>query len=110
MLHLKPDLVDLNAAKDFASRAARMPPATRTQLRMHAPGFATQCGWLAHDLNAAGVVGNAKEAAADRGRALADVAVANLVDLVTEVHEARVDDVLGSEVESPHRGPPVDAS
>ena len=34
MLHLKPDLVDLNAAKDFESRAARMPPATRTQLRI----------------------------------------------------------------------------
>ena len=110
MLHLKPDLVDLNAAKDFASRAARMPPATRTQLRMHAPGFATKCGWLSHDLNAAGVVGNARDAAADYGRALADIAVANLVDLVTEVHEARVDDVLGNEVESPHRGSPVDAS
>ena len=110
MLHLKPDLVDLNAAKDFASRAARMPPATRTQLRMHAPGFTTKCGWLSHDLNAAGVVGNARDAAADRGRALADVAVANLVELVTEVYEARVDDVLGNEVESPHRGPPVDAS
>ena len=38
------------------------------------------------------------------------MAVANLVELVTEVYEARVDDVLGNEVESPHRGPPVDAS
>ena len=106
MLHLKPDLVDLSAARDFASRAARMPPATRTQLRMHAPGFATKCGWLSHDLNAAGVAGNARDAAADHGRALADLAVANLVELVTEVYEARVDDVLGNEVEARNFGRP----
>ena len=109
MLYLKPSLVDLNAARDFESRAKRMPPATRQQLRMHAPGFATKTGWLSQDLHPAGVVGNATDATADRGAALAAAAVDNLVQLITELHAADPDEVLGSEVETPHQGPPLDA-
>ena len=57
MLHLRPELVDTAAARDFASEAAKVPK--EAQLQMHALGFSTKMGWLSQDLNTHGVVGNA---------------------------------------------------
>ncbi|MGY6635227.1 MAG: creatininase family protein [Alkalilacustris sp.] len=63
MLHFRPELVDMAAARDFASsaEAAPIPPVGPVSL-----------GWIASDLNPAGVVGNAAAATPERGRATAE--------------------------------------
>lgn len=62
MLHFRPDLVDMAAARDFASSAegAAIPPVGPVAL-----------GWIARDLNPAGAVGEAHLATAAKGRAAA---------------------------------------
>ena len=103
MLHLRPELVALDAARDFASAAAERPRAAA--LQMHAPGFANKAGWLSQDLNAAGVVGAAASLAdAEKGAALADACVDALVELLVEVHDADVDEMLGTEPLFPPQG------
>ena len=59
MLHFRPDLVDMTAAQDFRSSAegAAIPPTGPI-------GY----GWIASDLNPAGVAGDAHLATADKGR------------------------------------------
>ncbi len=67
MLHFRPDLVDMAQAQDFRSSAegAAIPPTGPI-------GY----GWIASDLNPAGVVGDAHLASADKGR-------------LTALHQAR---------------------
>ena len=45
MMHLTPELVSLDAARDFASKAQEIPK--EAALQLHAPGFANKVGWLA---------------------------------------------------------------
>lgn len=64
MLHLRPDLVRREALVDFAGLPARWAGEDRT-LGVERPAG---IGWMAQDLNPAGVCGNAAAADAERGR------------------------------------------
>ena len=104
MLHLRPDLVSMEAARDFASRAARQPRSAA--LQVHALGFANKMGWLSQDLHPAGVVGAAASLSdADKGATLASECVAGLVQLLVEVHNADVDELIGTAPLYPPQGP-----
>lgn len=72
MLHFRPELVEMALAADFRSSAegAAIPPVGPVSL-----------GWIAADLNPAGVVGNAAAATAARGRATAEHQAAGFLAL-----------------------------
>lgn len=76
MLHFRPDTVDRDAARDFASSAegAAIPPTGPLSY-----------GWIASDLNPAGTVGNAAAATAEKGRATAAHQVAGFIGLLRAV-------------------------
>ena len=76
MLQFNPDTVDMSAARDFRSSAegAAIPPTG-----------ALSYGWIASDLNPAGVVGNAAAATAEKGRATAEHQVRGFVGLLRAV-------------------------
>lgn len=90
MLHFRPDLVDMAKAENFVSNVERA-EAEFTLLRQtgtHA--FA----WIASDLNAHGVVGNAAIATADKGRLTADFQAGGFVTLLKDVRTAKLADCL----------------
>lgn len=76
MLHFQPETVDMAAARDFASTAegAAIPPIGPLSY-----------GWIASDLNPAGVVGNAAAGSAEKGQATARHQAAGFVALLQEV-------------------------
>jgi creatinine amidohydrolase len=79
MLHFRPELVEMSEARNFRSSA---------QDGGIAPIGAISYGWIASDLNPAGVVGDASIATADKGRATAAHQVAGFVDLLRQVEAA----------------------
>lgn len=81
MLHVRPDLVRMDRAADFAST----PAALHAGFRHMAAGDRLNFAWQAQDLNPSGAVGNAGDADAERGRALVDAAAAKLAALLQEV-------------------------
>lgn len=80
MLHLRPDLVRLEALKDFIGLPAQMAREKRI-LGVETP---VGIGWMSQDLNRAGVVGNAAGADAKRGSALLSYLADRLVILLRE--------------------------
>ncbi len=82
MLHFRPDLVDMAAARDFRSTAdgAPIPPTGPTSL-----------AWVASDLNPAGVVGDAHLATAGKGRETCAHMVAGFVRLLYQVRDLSLD-------------------
>jgi len=81
MLTLKPSLVDMAQAQNFASTAQ-----DRAQsLEILGNGKSAKLGWQMQDYNLAGVVGNAAAASADKGRALVDAAGRGLALLLAEM-------------------------
>lgn len=76
VLAFRPGTVDMAAARDFRSSAetATIPPIGPTSY-----------GWIASDLNPAGVVGEAHLATANKGEALAAHCVAGVVGLLREM-------------------------
>ena len=62
MLHFRPNLVDMDAARDFRSTA---------QDGGLQPTGMPSYGWIASDLSDAGTVGDASKATAGRGAAIA---------------------------------------
>lgn len=68
MLAIAPELVDMEAAKDFPNFAAKMAEEYKT-LRAEGPAA---IGWQSQDLNKEGVMGNAAAADAERGENLLD--------------------------------------
>lgn len=87
MLHLRPDLVDMAKAENFVPLSVTM----EQQFRLLAPEAPFGFGWQAQDLNPAGVCGNAAAADAERGRLLAEHAVAQFIELVGEVSRFPLD-------------------
>jgi creatinine amidohydrolase len=87
MLHLRPDLVRMEHARDFRSTQHEM-IAEMTHLRVHGQ---VQYGWKAQDLNPAGAVGNAAAATAEKGRLSLDHAARGFVDLAADVHRFALD-------------------
>jgi creatinine amidohydrolase len=81
MLHLRPDLVDRSAARDFRSLAETM----REGNRHLAPTGTHAFAWIATDLNPAGAVGDAAAATAEKGRAVAEHQARGFVELLREV-------------------------
>ena len=81
MLHLRPDLVRMEKAKDFRSNQLDFIDEFK-HLRGHGP---VQFGWKAQDLNPEGALGNAAAATADKGRAAIDHQAAAFVDLCRDV-------------------------
>lgn len=87
MLAARPDLVNMDAARDFASAQTRMIEEF-VHLRAHGPA---QFGWKAEDLNPAGTVGNAANAAADKGRRSIEHAAAGLIALCRDIDRFDLD-------------------
>ncbi|MCW5715940.1 MAG: creatininase family protein [Bauldia sp.] len=82
MLHLRPDLVRMDKARDF--RSAQLSFIEEfSQLRAHGP---SQFGWMAQDLNPLGALGNASNAAAEKGRLVIEHQAAAFVALCRDVH------------------------
>jgi len=82
MLHLAPDWVRMQHARDFPSsaqdRAARY--------ALLGDGKSAKLGWAMQDYHSAGAVGRACAADATRGAALVEAAARALVQLLTEIH------------------------
>ncbi|WP_157015691.1 creatininase family protein [Mesorhizobium xinjiangense] len=81
MLALRPDLVDMNQARDFASAQSDF-ERDFTHLRAYGPHA---FGWKMTDLSAEGVVGNAAAASAELGEKLLDNAARGFVELLQDV-------------------------
>jgi len=81
MLHLRPDLVRMDKAKDFRSVQLDFIREFK-HLRAHGP---VQFGWKAQDLNPDGTVGNASAATADKGMAVVEHQAAAFVALCRDV-------------------------
>jgi creatinine amidohydrolase len=81
MLHLRPDLVHMDEARDFRSTQLEFIKEFK-HLRAHGP---VQFGWKAQDLNPAGAVGNAAAATAEKGRAVVDFQAKAFVELCEDV-------------------------
>ena len=82
MLHFRPETVDMSAARDFRSTAevAAIPPVGPISY-----------GWIATDVNPAGVAGNAAAATAEKGRATAAHQADGFMELLRQVRETALD-------------------
>lgn len=81
MLTLVPDLVQMDKAALFPSAQQ-----TLTETTKHARFYGRkQTGWMASDLNAQGVVGDATSASAEKGAVLLDYIVDGFLDYVAEL-------------------------
>jgi creatinine amidohydrolase len=81
MLHLHPDLVKMDQARNFLSRAGAV-EADNAVLRIEG---STGIGWQTQDLNAQGACGDATQADAAKGRELIERAAKALATLAGEV-------------------------
>ena len=82
MLRFRPDLVAMGEARNFVPESVRI-EREFARLRMTQPvGF----GWMAQDNHAAGAMGNAAAATADKGEAAVDYGARAFVDLLRDVH------------------------
>jgi creatinine amidohydrolase len=81
MLHLHPDLVKLDRANNFVSRAIAV-EAENTVLRIEG---STGIGWQTQDLNPDGACGDARQADAAKGKELVERAATALATLAAEV-------------------------
>jgi creatinine amidohydrolase len=81
MLHLHPDLVKMDRAKNFVSRAIAV-EAENTVLRIEG---STGIGWQTQDLNADGACGDAAHSDAAKGKELVERAATALAALAAEV-------------------------
>jgi len=83
MLALHPALVDMAQAQNFASTSE----ARAQTYKLLGDGKSAKLAWQMQDYNAAGAVGNAAAATADKGRAVLDAAGCALAQVLTEVHQ-----------------------
>jgi creatinine amidohydrolase len=81
MLHLKPELVDMNKAENFVMKhRARMNDAPALN-RLGTLPF----GWIADDLNDKGAAGDARPATAEKGRLTIDYQADRTIELLRDV-------------------------
>ena len=81
VLALRPDLVDMSAARDFGSASE----ARAGKYTLLADGRSAKLSWAMQDYNTEGAVGNAAAASAEKGRAVIDAAATQLALLIGEV-------------------------
>jgi creatinine amidohydrolase len=87
MLALRPDLVDMRAAQNFASTSQ-----TRAQqFEILGNGQSAKLAWQTQDYNPHGAVGNAAAATAEKGHALLDAAGRALAQLLAEIDQLPAD-------------------
>lgn len=82
MLHLAPERVHMEHAQDW--RSSSQDRAERFAILGN--GRSAKMGWAIEDYNAAGAVGNASAASADKGRAVVQAAGSALAQLLAELH------------------------
>jgi creatinine amidohydrolase len=90
MLALAPERVDMALAQNFASiseERARSYPILGN-------GKSAKLGWQMQDYNAAGAVGNAAAATAEKGRAVLDAAGRALAQMLAELHHLPLDTLV----------------
>jgi creatinine amidohydrolase len=90
MLHFRPDLVDMTKAENFVSGVARAEQEFELLRHTGTHAFA----WIASDLNAHGVVGNAAIATAEKGRLTAAHQAEGFIRLLQDVRKAKLADWL----------------
>ena len=78
MLHFRPELVNMEEAKDFTSTA---------ESSRIAPIGPVSYGWVSSDLNPSGTVGEANLATSDKGEQLTRHQVAGFIDLLRKVRD-----------------------
>lgn len=81
MLYFRPDLVRMEKAENFRSAAERMKEASRFLQPLPPHSLA----WIAHDLNPAGVVGDAASGTAEKGAAICKHQVAGFIELIRDL-------------------------
>ncbi|MGV8938144.1 MAG: creatininase family protein [Allorhizobium sp.] len=81
MLHFRPDLVRMQHARNFVSKAEWMKE--NTKYLQPTPPHAL--AWIAHDLNEAGVVGDASKGTAEKGAAICRHQVAGFIDMLRDL-------------------------
>lgn len=86
MLHFRPELVDMDRARDFPS-VAEEDERSFDHLR---PTGLTAYAWIAGDLNPDGAVGEAHKATADKGRLTAEHAAGEFIKLLYDVKKAKL--------------------
>lgn len=87
MLHLAPDLVRMDRARDFGLGLGSRAQAAPTLANLPYAAI----GWMAQDFHAAGPVGDATRATAAIGAAVLDQAARAVADLITEMAAADLD-------------------
>ncbi len=87
MLHLRPDLVQMDRAADFVSVTKELAVDYEILSAIGPAAFA----WQAQDLHPSGAVGNASVATAETGATLVAHAAERLVTLLQEIHRAPLD-------------------
>jgi creatinine amidohydrolase len=101
MAHLRPDLVQWEHALDFKSHAVEV--ASECEL-LFPHGGAVGYGWMAQDLAASGVVGDATNADSERGEEVVRFYGTQLATLLAEVSRADCEQLLRSRSSGPLRG------
>jgi creatinine amidohydrolase len=81
MLHLRPELVRMEKAKDFVPSSRGL----AEQYRHIGPHGRVPFSWLTQDLNPSGAVGDATKASAEHGRALVEQAARALAEILGEL-------------------------
>jgi creatinine amidohydrolase len=90
LLALAPELADMAQAQNFASTAEDRAAA----YAILGNGKSAKLAWQMQDYNAAGAVGNAVAASAEKGRLLLDAAGRALGQLLSEVHQLPMDTLV----------------
>ncbi|MBE7185214.1 MAG: creatininase family protein [Methylobacterium mesophilicum] len=90
MLHFRPDLVDMGQARNFVSQVVQAEQDFALLRHTGPHAFA----WLASDLHADGVVGEAHLSTAEKGRAAAKHQVRGFIELLTDIRKLRLADYL----------------
>jgi creatinine amidohydrolase len=81
MLHLHPDLVQMERAEDFVPLSVQI----ERESKILRPEGAVSFGWQTQDLHPKGACGNATKATADLGRLTVERAAARLLVLIDEI-------------------------
>jgi creatinine amidohydrolase len=81
MLYLRPDLVHMDKAENFVSKAEWMKENTKFLQPLPPHSLA----WIAHDLNPAGVVGDASKATAEKGELICKHSARGFIELLEDV-------------------------
>ena len=89
MLNFRPELVRMENAQDFRSKAEWM----KTQSKYIQPLPPHSLAWIAHDLNPNGVVGNAAAATAEKGEQICRHQVSGFVEMLQDLKAYSLDNL-----------------